>query len=208
MDNTKSMCKSPILITVLTAILLGSLLFWIAMQTRENYRNKNKIVAVENDLSRQEGILIYKAYYAKGREIYSNQCAACHGTSGEGSGEVPPHNDGTWLTNERLGHIIHFGLKGQIKVNGKTYNSIMPPVGTQFSNKETAALMTFIQNSFGNKSNQTISSDNIKILKKSISERNSSHPMTSEELLELKNLNYVKIDETIRVDSKTLEPIP
>ena len=42
------------------------------------------------------------------------------------------------------------GLNGPVKVNGATYNSVMPPM-SQLNDDEVANILTFVNNSWGNK---------------------------------------------------------
>ncbi|MCE7875297.1 hypothetical protein DYH09_33710 [bacterium CPR1] len=41
------------------------------------------------------------------------------------------------------------GLSGEIKVNGQTYNNVMPNL--QLSDEDAASVATFVLNSWGNK---------------------------------------------------------
>jgi mono/diheme cytochrome c family protein len=68
--------------------------------------------------------------YSDGKQIYDSQCASCHGTSGQGLGElIPPLAASNWLTDPKLRVqipcAIRNGMQGPILVNGKTYNGIM-----------------------------------------------------------------------------------
>lgn len=63
-----------------------------------------------------------------GKEAYLNNCAQCHGKNGEGLAElIPPISNADWVANnhEQLACIIVNGIKGEIVVNGVTYNESM-----------------------------------------------------------------------------------
>jgi nitrite reductase (NO-forming) len=45
--------------------------------------------------------------------------------------------------------ILLHGLTGKVTVNGKEYNSVMPPM-TQLNDDEIANILTFVLNSWGN----------------------------------------------------------
>ena len=45
--------------------------------------------------------------------------------------------------------IVLHGLIGKITVNGKEYNSVMPPM-TQLNDDEAANIITYVLNSWGN----------------------------------------------------------
>ena len=95
------------------------------------------------------------AVMAEGKEVY-NSCLACHGANGEGGPIGPPLANSEWVTGpvENLIHIQFRGLEGPITVNGIDYNFplAMEPVAVQFnhSNEDTASVLTYIRNSFGN----------------------------------------------------------
>ena len=81
----------------------------------------------------------------RGKEIYRELCVTCHLTSGKGVvGNFPPLNPSDWLTNKRTEstHAVKYGLKGEIVVNGATYNNIMMPLG--LDDEEVADVMNYI----------------------------------------------------------------
>ena len=45
--------------------------------------------------------------------------------------------------------IVLNGLNGAVSVNGKTYNSVMPPM-SQLNDDEIAHILTYVRNSWGN----------------------------------------------------------
>ncbi len=63
-----------------------------------------------------------------GREVYLDNCAACHQGSGEGvSGSFPPLLDNPNLDADYVRTVILEGRSGPIDVNGVTYNDEMDP---------------------------------------------------------------------------------
>jgi mono/diheme cytochrome c family protein len=87
-----------------------------------------------------------------GRKVYESICLACHMADGSGvPGMHPPLAKTEWVTGdkERLITITIQGLSGKIEVNGRVYNSVMPPNG-HLSNREIADVLTYIRQSFGN----------------------------------------------------------
>ena len=52
-------------------------------------------------------------------------------------------------TPKRIVDIMLHGLNGPVTVNGKDYNSMMPPQ-TQLTDNEVANIGTFVLNSWGN----------------------------------------------------------
>ncbi len=50
------------------------------------------------------------------------------------------------------------GLSGKVKVNGKDYESVMPPM-SQLNDDEVANILTYVLNSWDNKGGQVKASD-------------------------------------------------
>ena len=48
-----------------------------------------------------------------------------------------------------VARVILHGLQGPVKVNGKDYNSVMPPM-SQLTDDEVANIATYVLNSWGN----------------------------------------------------------
>lgn len=93
-------------------------------------------------------------FYTNGHQLYVQHCQNCHGEKGEGLGTLyPPLSDTDYLTANRsqLPEILRYGMQGEITVNGKVYDMEMP-ANPQLSDVEIAYLLTYITNSFGNKS--------------------------------------------------------
>ncbi|MGC8905028.1 c-type cytochrome [Thermus sp.] len=92
-----------------------------------------------------------------GQALYSQHCATCHQANGQGiPGAFPPlaghvqeilaKKDGrTYLVD-----LVLYGLQGQIKVKGQTYQGAMPALG-QLKDAEIAAILNHIAQAFGNK---------------------------------------------------------
>lgn len=88
----------------------------------------------------------------RGKSVYTNICMQCHLPNGKGiSGVFPPLANSDWLTEKVKESIrsIKYGLKGEIQVNDKKYNGVMLSMG--LTDQETADVMNYISNSWGNK---------------------------------------------------------
>ncbi|STZ76764.1 c-type cytochrome [Bergeriella denitrificans] len=88
---------------------------------------------------------------AKGRQLYERNCAACHGKKGEGRGTTfPPLYRSDYIKNKphALAASITKGIKGPIKVNGKTYDGFMPAIA--LNDADAAAIATYIMTAFDN----------------------------------------------------------
>ncbi|MFT5577214.1 MAG: cytochrome c553, partial [Bermanella sp.] len=68
------------------------------------------------------------ALVEKGKVIYQH-CASCHGDKGQGVPGLAPELAGSeWVTGptEWLARIVLDGMQGEIEVNGKVWNGVMP----------------------------------------------------------------------------------
>ena len=79
---------------------------------------------------------------AKGQEVYESRCASCHGLQGQG-GVGKAMAGSTVAMGPVVDHI-------DIIVNGSENNPMMAAYGDQLSEVETAAVVTYQRNAFGN----------------------------------------------------------
>lgn len=101
-----------------------------------------------------------------GEIVYKQNCLACHQANGEGvPNAFPPlaKSDFLMADKARAIRVVKNGLEGAITVNGKTYNSVMPALG--LSDDDIASVVTYVRNSFGNKSD-VVTLDEVKRAKK------------------------------------------
>ncbi len=100
----------------------------------------------------------------RGKQVYMQVCFACHMPDGKGlPGVFPPLAGSDFLQQdrERAIRIALKGLSGAVTVNGKTFNSIMPPQEGALSDQQIADVLTYVFNSWGN-SGDAFSADQIK----------------------------------------------
>jgi mono/diheme cytochrome c family protein len=101
-----------------------------------------------------------KASIERGKEIYTVQCMSCHMENGEGMESVfPPLAKSDYLLadTKRSIHQTLYGMSGEIKVNGVTYNGEMPAF--ELSDTEASDVLNYIRNSWGNKGNPVTPED-------------------------------------------------
>lgn len=102
----------------------------------------------------------------RGLAVYSRTCIACHQPTGKGLAPVFPSIAGVPIVNGDatlpIKFILH-GLMGPITVDGVTYNSMMPPVAG-VSDQDVADVLTYVRQSFGNKSNP-VTPDQVKAVR-------------------------------------------
>jgi len=106
------------------------------------------IVSCQSDES-----IEFKRYYSAGSLVYQTHCQNCHGAKGEGlSALIPPLTDSIYIKQnlKSLACNIKFGLKGNIVVDGKSFEGTMP-AANDLTPIEIAQAITYISNSFGSK---------------------------------------------------------
>ena len=89
-----------------------------------------------------------QALFARGRELYAEQCYACHQTDGKGmAGLAPPLRGSEWVLGpeERLVRIALHGVLGPIEVAGETYEMAPMPGHAQLPDRDIAALLTYVR---------------------------------------------------------------
>jgi mono/diheme cytochrome c family protein/glucose/arabinose dehydrogenase len=91
-----------------------------------------------------------RARFERGREFYTNICAACHQPSGWGEpGKAPPLRGQKWTlgSERRFARILLQGLGGDIEVEGEVWNQEMPAVAA--GPEDIAAVMTYVRREWG-----------------------------------------------------------
>lgn len=98
----------------------------------------------------------------KGKVVYQNNCASCHGEEGNGFRNlIPPLTDSAWLANhsDEFACIVAYGIDREITVNGSKYQQPMHGINT-LNNVEIANVGNYIYSRW--------SDDNIKFTPKQI----------------------------------------
>jgi len=91
---------------------------------------------------------------ADGAAVFKDQCSPCHQDNGQGvAGQFPPlaHNPDLFLSPDYPVRVVLFGLTGKVTVNGKAFDSTMPPLDV-LSDPQIAAVIDYIRGNFGNAS--------------------------------------------------------
>lgn len=103
---------------------------------------------------------------ARGKEVYSTYCMSCHQDQGQGIEDIyPPVAKSDYLMADKKRSIMQvlYGVSGEIKVNGKTYNGDM--TGFDLSDQEVSDVLNYVRNSLNGKSVAVVP-DEVKILRK------------------------------------------
>lgn len=103
---------------------------------------------------------------AAGKMVFGQNCAACHQADGGGlKGAFPPlaKSDFLMADKKRAIGVVMNGLNEKITVNGTEYNGVMPALG--LDDEDIANVLSYVRNSWGNKSDEVKSSE-VKALRK------------------------------------------
>jgi mono/diheme cytochrome c family protein len=93
-----------------------------------------------------------KASVTRGREVYVTYCISCHLDQGEGiEGVYPPLAKSDYMMADKNRSIrqVLYGVTGEMKVNGKIYNTEM--MGVDLTDTDASDVLNYVRNSFGNK---------------------------------------------------------
>ncbi len=134
--------------------LFALLIYWGGMYVDSYGGHFNPLVFNRGDMLADVDARVPKsetdALIAKGRQIYTTYCAACHQPNGQGlAGQFPPLVDSEWVVGvgpNRIIRIVLDGLQGDITVKGKQYNNVMLPWRQQLDDESIAAVVTYIRN--------------------------------------------------------------
>lgn len=91
-------------------------------------------------------------FFTNGKSLYTSNCENCHGSSGEGLGNLyPPLTDTSFLHGHRnqLPCFVKFGIAKQLEVDHRKFDTKMPP-NQNLTDQEIAYILTYVGNSFGN----------------------------------------------------------
>ncbi len=105
----------------------------------------------ETDSETQKEQTPLEASMERGGLVYTDFCMQCHLGNGKGvPGNFPPLAGSNWLKEKRTESIraVKYGQKGELEVNGVTYNGVMVPMG--LSDEEVADVMNYVMNNWGN----------------------------------------------------------
>ncbi len=98
--------------------------------------------------------------------LYNSYCTSCHQRDGKGdNNRYPPLAGSDWVAGnkERLIGVILNGLQGEIKVNGKTYNGVMPAHGGFLDDHAVASILTYVKKKFAKENTPITSAEVSKI---------------------------------------------
>lgn len=102
----------------------------------------------------------------RGKEVYSTYCMNCHMVDGNGTDVFPPVAKADYLKKpvKTLINIILQGQSGEITVNKKKYDALMPSQ-PYLEDEQIADVLNYIRNSLGNKIPVAITPAQVKALR-------------------------------------------
>ncbi len=103
-----------------------------------------------------------------GHMLYNAYCANCHQRDGMGdNNRYPPLQGSEWVggDKERFIGVVLNGLQGEIKVNGKTYNGVMPAHRDALDDHAVASILTFVSQ-YLNKEDKTFTLEEVNKVRK------------------------------------------
>jgi len=116
----------------------------------------------------------FEKYVNGGEAVYKAVCNGCHQATGQGQGQIPPLVDSEWVTQgtERFAQIVLNGLSGPITVNGASYGAaVMPAQKGAISDKQIAAVMTYVRYKFGNISDSVVTKEMIEVARQKFGDK-------------------------------------
>ena len=130
----------------LTIILAGSLsllAFTLMSQTKKPAAPAQK----------GPGKAAVQASMDRGKQVYLEQCLACHQVDALGvQGMNPPLVRTKWILGDKttLVQVVLKGMTGEVDINGDTYHNVMAP-HSDLTDQQIADVLTYVRNNFGNK---------------------------------------------------------
>jgi mono/diheme cytochrome c family protein len=104
----------------------------------------------------------------RGKEVYTLYCQSCHMEDGKGTPDInPPVAKTDYLKRpaKTLINVILKGQSGEVVVNGKKYNAMMP-AQDYLTDVQIADVLNYVRNSWGNKIPGVITPATVKALRK------------------------------------------
>lgn len=128
-------------------VILSVAVITLALQSFKTVTKSNTPVNPSKESNKKE----MKGAVENGKVIYNKVCIACHQAEGQGiPNAFPPLAKSDFLNKDvnKAIKIVANGLSGEVTVNGKKYNSVMP--NPNLNDQEIADVLTFVYSSWGN----------------------------------------------------------
>ena len=123
------------------------------------------------------GTLTQQEQVDAGKVLFTGTCSVCHQANGEGlAGVFPPLAKSDYIARDVkriIGTVLH-GLTGKVTVNGKDYDSVMPPMN-QLNDDGIANILTYVLNTWGNPGGRITTDDVKKVRAQPIAAQKAEH---------------------------------
>jgi mono/diheme cytochrome c family protein len=99
-------------------------------------------------------VAVSPAALDRGKTVYAANCLTCHQANGGGVPNLNPPLTGTKWVKGPKANLIQFvlkGSKGQVVIDDETFHNAMP-AQAHLTDEQIADVLTYVRNSFGNKS--------------------------------------------------------
>ena len=120
------------------------LVFNIVFVLLVSCKNENTIVV---SVKKESNSNVIVTTLEKGKKLFKNNCAVCHGNNGVGLGPTfPPVANADYVKSKsdlELYEIIKNGISGEIIVNGIKYNGVM--LGVNLDRNEIENIVKYLR---------------------------------------------------------------
>ena len=123
------------------------------------------------------GTLTQQEQVDAGKVLFTGPCSVCHQANGEGlPGVFPPLAKSDYIAKDvkRMISTVLHGLTGKITVNGKDYDSVMPPMN-QLNDDGIANILTYVLNTWGNPGGRITTEDVKKVRAQPVAAQKAEH---------------------------------
>jgi len=90
----------------------------------------------------------------RGKLVYEQVCALCHGVDGAGKpAQAPTFIGSEWVITDNVGQLVRIplqGLAGPILVDGVEWNLAMPAMGAALTDDDLAGVLSYMRAAWGN----------------------------------------------------------
>ncbi len=96
----------------------------------------------------------------QGGILFNSYCATCHQRDGKGdNSRYPPLSGSEFVKGDKdaLIKIVLYGLQGRVKINGRTWDGVMPAHAVVLDDHAVASILTYIRKRFGDNSSDVSS---------------------------------------------------
>lgn len=129
------------------------ILYWAGLYVDSYGGHFNSLVSARGDMLADLEDRVPKSetdeLFARGKQVYTTYCVACHQPNGRGvAGQFPPLAGSDWVNGvgpNRMVRIVLNGFQGPVTVSGQQFNNVMLAWRAQLNDEDIAAVLTFVR---------------------------------------------------------------